>query len=117
MHCTLKNLLTLAPLASLAVLTNAASHKADYGMGVAGLLWPTDRDFVDDSDTIAPCGSSAGVGSRTKFPTCEFAPLIATEVDTTETRSANKLTSGGFYRSRGPRPILRHQDCHLLQGR
>lgn len=65
----MKNVLTLASLASLATLASAASGK-DYSMGPAALLFPTDREWSEDSETTGPCGTSASPGYRTKFPLC-----------------------------------------------
>lgn len=37
-------------------------------MGPAAFLWPPDREWNADADNTAPCGSTAGVGTRTEFP-------------------------------------------------
>ena len=56
----------------LAVLRVAAEGTTAYPpMGPAAFMWPTDRPWSADTDNIAPCGSSSGVGPRTEFPMSE----------------------------------------------
>lgn len=58
----------------LAVLRVAAESTTAYPpMGPAAFMWPTDRPWSADTDNIAPCGSSSGVGPRTEFPMSECA--------------------------------------------
>jgi hypothetical protein len=67
-------------------------------MGPAAFIWPPDRPWSADVDNIAPCGSSAGVGNRTKYPV-----LSATLFTTSEHTDAR--TDTGF--------LQRMEDLHL----
>lgn len=65
MPSTVRGFVTLASLASLAVLANA--YSVDYTMGSAAFLWPPDRVWSEETEGKGPCGGSA-TGDRTKFP-------------------------------------------------
>lgn len=55
-----------ALLASIFALQANAQESDD--MGPAAFLWPPDRRWSATEDNTPPCGSSAGVTNRTKFP-------------------------------------------------
>lgn len=58
----------LAAAAALSAVVTAHS-KEDYdNMGPLGLLWPEDREWSEEDDMTAPCGTSGGVVNRTEFP-------------------------------------------------
>ena len=64
---------TLAVTSALASVgfVSAQDHGEEYAqtMGPVAFLWPPDREWSDEADNTAPCGSSAGVMSnRTMFP-------------------------------------------------
>ncbi|KAB5563152.1 hypothetical protein GE09DRAFT_1056865 [Coniochaeta sp. 2T2.1] len=64
----------------LAVLTAAAAGAmaASEVMGPAAFMWPADRVWNAAMDNTAPCGSVAGVTTRTKFPLTDgFVALTA----------------------------------------
>ncbi|PFH60771.1 hypothetical protein XA68_10385 [Ophiocordyceps unilateralis] len=80
MRCSLEN--TLAVGLALLVTRTSAGHGdtqkspnnpstasvTDDTMGPASHLWPPTRKWTADTDNTPPCGSSAAVGFRTKFP-------------------------------------------------
>lgn len=51
-------------------VAQSAGHGADEAenMGPVAFMWPPDRDYNEDHDNIAPCGSKAKVSDRTNFP-------------------------------------------------
>ncbi|KAK9379730.1 uncharacterized protein V2V93DRAFT_373426 [Kockiozyma suomiensis] len=50
------------------VASQAHGETGAQEMGPMAFLWPPDRDWSDDSDNTAPCGSVIGVRNRTEFP-------------------------------------------------
>ncbi|KAM0433546.1 hypothetical protein ACHAPT_004426 [Fusarium lateritium] len=60
----LTSILTLGFLAAAPAFAQTFSD----GMGPAAFMWPNDREWKADGDREAPCGSTAAVGKRNKFP-------------------------------------------------
>lgn len=58
-------------LLSAFFVSSAIAVGTSDSMGPAGFLWPPDREWSDEHDNSAPCGSDAQVGERTTFPICE----------------------------------------------
>lgn len=48
----------------------AQGHGEEFAqtMGPVAFMWPDDRPWSEDTETIAPCGSASKVGERTNFP-------------------------------------------------
>lgn len=63
-----------ALLGAIATVASAASGTTSSTMGPAAIMWPEDRVWSAEADSIAPCGSTAGVGNRTPFPLSEYQP-------------------------------------------
>jgi hypothetical protein len=63
---------SLRPIFILALAVGAMA--ASDSMGPAGLMWPPDRAWSEQTDNTPPCGSAAGVGDRTEFPLSTYDP-------------------------------------------
>lgn len=63
-------ILSIAAFAPVALAANEAHGAGAQGseMGPVAFLWPADRPWSANSDNIGPCGSQAGITSRTEFP-------------------------------------------------
>ncbi|KAG7875917.1 hypothetical protein KL938_004851 [Ogataea parapolymorpha] len=58
----------------------ALEHGSGYAntMGEIAMLYPTDREWSEEAETIAPCGSYAAPGNRSEFPLDDgFVSLVA----------------------------------------
>ncbi|KAG7746806.1 hypothetical protein KL911_004009 [Ogataea haglerorum] len=58
----------------------ALEHGSDYAntMGEIAMLYPTDREWSEEAETIAPCGSYASPNNRSEFPLDDgFVALVA----------------------------------------
>ncbi|PPJ58134.1 hypothetical protein CBER1_02607 [Cercospora berteroae] len=52
----------------LAASCAGATYETIGNVGPAAFLWPPERPFSAETDTISPCGSTRGVQTRTEFP-------------------------------------------------
>ncbi|GMF05618.1 unnamed protein product [Ambrosiozyma monospora] len=62
----------------------ALEHGSEYAntMGEIAMLYPEDREWSEEAETIAPCGTHSGVGNRTEFPLDDgFVALVAKSYD------------------------------------
>ncbi|VEU21851.1 DEKNAAC102810 [Brettanomyces naardenensis] len=61
-------------------LVQALEHGSEYAnsMGEIAMLYPGDREWSEEAETVAPCGSYASVVNRTDFPLDKgFVALVA----------------------------------------
>ncbi|KAK9453820.1 hypothetical protein V1511DRAFT_512259 [Dipodascopsis uninucleata] len=67
-----------AAILSYAVSVNAQSHgeAGAQEMGPVAFLWPPDREWNDNYDNTAPCGSLSGIVNRTEFPLTDGAVAL-----------------------------------------
>lgn len=61
----------------------AQDHGEEYAqtMGPVAFLWPPDRQWSEDTEDIAPCGSSARPSNRTDFPLTGGKVLLVAQDD------------------------------------
>ncbi|ODV84522.1 hypothetical protein CANARDRAFT_8507 [[Candida] arabinofermentans NRRL YB-2248] len=71
-----------APFAEPAAFAEAFAlqHGSEYAntMGEIAILYPSDREWSENSETVAPCGSYSSIGNRSEFPLDDgFVALVA----------------------------------------
>ncbi|VVT56303.1 uncharacterized protein SAPINGB_P004947 [Magnusiomyces paraingens] len=88
---------TLISAASIlfASSTSAQDHGEEYSqtMGPVAFLWPPDRDWSENTENVAPCGSSAQVGNRTTFPLTGGKVLLVAQDDAWDIKVAISFKS------------------------
>ncbi|GMF78506.1 unnamed protein product [[Candida] boidinii] len=68
------------PFANPIAFAAELQHGSEYSntMGEIAMLYPDDREWSEDAETVAPCGSFASISNRSDFPLDDgFVALVA----------------------------------------
>ncbi|RDA94675.1 hypothetical protein CP533_2458 [Ophiocordyceps camponoti-saundersi (nom. inval.)] len=89
-------------------LNPSTSPVTDDNMGPASMLWPLSRVWTRDMDNTAPCGSSAAIAQRTRFPMSMLLVFLVVE---SEEWKGRRMKIAEFFRfTEGAKVSLVAQD-------